>query len=203
MSENRPAWVRPEFPSVFSVDETARRAGNYKWLEMRLFETMGGWVALAPELEVKVMMGNHCYHHAFHAEMWHKRLPQLREMNPERLTAAPNPAMDHFVTQMSQPLEAGSSIEWLVGMYRVLLPSLIGAYTYHLNNTSSMTDGPTMRVLELCLNDDMTEWREGEMLLQSLLIDDSSIDLATSRQADLMKLLRGAGGVTGPGSSGS
>ena len=53
---------------------------------MRIFELMGGWVATMPELDVKLRLGTHCYHHAFHSELWHKRLPELREMNPERLT---------------------------------------------------------------------------------------------------------------------
>ena len=41
----RPAfapWDRRELPGLFSVEETARRVGNYKWAEMRLFEALGG-----------------------------------------------------------------------------------------------------------------------------------------------------------------
>ena len=80
-------WDRRELPGIFTVEESARRVGNYKWIEMRLFEVLGGWVATVPELDVKLRLGTHCYHHAWHAELWHKRLPELREMNPERLTA--------------------------------------------------------------------------------------------------------------------
>ena len=79
-------WDRRELPGIFSVEESARRVGNYKWTEMRLFEVLGGWVATVPELDVKLVLGRHTYHHAWHAELWHKRLPELREMNPERLT---------------------------------------------------------------------------------------------------------------------
>ena len=81
-------WDRRELPGSFTVEETARRVGHYKWIEMRLFEVLGGWVATVPELDVKMRLGTHCYHHAWHAELWHKRLPELREMNPERLTVA-------------------------------------------------------------------------------------------------------------------
>ncbi len=70
------------------MEESARRIGNYKWAEMKLFEALGGWVATVPELDVKMRLGTHCYKHAWHAELWHKRLPELREMNPDRLTAA-------------------------------------------------------------------------------------------------------------------
>ena len=81
-------WDRRELPGTFDVEESARRVGNYKWVEMRLFEALGGWVATVPELDVKMRLGTHCYHHAWHAELWHKRLPELREMNPDRLHAA-------------------------------------------------------------------------------------------------------------------
>ena len=35
-------WDRRELPGAFTVEETARRVGNYKWIEMRLFEALGG-----------------------------------------------------------------------------------------------------------------------------------------------------------------
>ena len=96
-------WDRRELPGLFGVEETARRVGNYKWLEMRLFEALGGWVATVPELDVKLVLGRHCYHHAWHAELWDKRLPELREMNTERLTLPPNDEMVAFVDAMREP----------------------------------------------------------------------------------------------------
>ena len=96
-------WDRRELPGAFSVEESARRVGHYKWIEMRLFEALGGWVATVPELDVKMRLGTHCYHHAWHAELWHKRLPELREMNPDRLTVPPNDELVAFVDAMTEP----------------------------------------------------------------------------------------------------
>src|SRR6476646_3320468 len=90
-------WDRRELPGLFTVEESARRVGNYKWAEMRLFEVLGGWVATVPELDVKLVLGRHTYHHAWHSELWHKRLPELREMNQERLTLPPNPEFEKFM----------------------------------------------------------------------------------------------------------
>src|SRR5687768_18586471 len=92
---------------------------------MRLFEALGGWVATVPELDVKMRLGTHCYHHAWHAELWHKRLPELREMNPERLTLPPNDEMVAFVEALTEPEAADLTIEKLVGVYRVLIPHKI------------------------------------------------------------------------------
>ncbi len=196
-------WDRREIPGRFSVDETAKRVGHYKWIEMRIFELMGGWVATVPELDVKLRLGTHCYHHAWHSELWHKRLPELREMNPERLTLPPNEAFEAFVTALGEPEAADQTVEKLVGLYRVLLPHLIAAYTYHINNTSNITDAPTIRSLNFCLQDDIDEWREGEMIVQSLLDSDDAIDRAAAHQAKLTKLMVASGGVTGPGSVGT
>ena len=184
------------------METSARRVGNYKWIEMRLFEVLGGWVATVPELDVKLRLGTHCYHHAWHSELWHKRLPELREMNPERLTAPPNDELVAFVAAMTEPEGPELTIEKLVGAYRVLIPAKIAAYTYHLNNTSTITDAPTMRSLKFALADEFEDWRDGEMMLQSLIQSEAELDRAIAHQAKLQKLMLAAGGIAGPGTIG-
>jgi hypothetical protein len=195
-------WDRRELPGTFTVEESARRVGNYKWIEMKLFEALGGWVATVPELDVKLRLGTHCYKHAWHAELWHKRLPELREMNPERLTQPANADVEAFMTAVSEPGDPELTIEKLVGVYRVLIPHKIAAYTYHLNNTSTITDAPTIRSLKFALADEFEDWRDGEMLLQSMLLDASQVDRASARQRTLELMIVKAGGICGPGTIG-
>jgi len=195
-------WDRRELPGAFSVEETARRVGNYKWVEMRLFEALGGWVATVPELDVKLKLGTHCYHHAWHAELWHKRLPELREMNPDRLTAPANDAVAELLDAVAGPEAPGQTIEKLVGVYRVLIPRTIAAYTFHLNNTSTITDAPTIRSLKFALTDELEDWRDGEMLLQSLIGSEEDAARAADHQRRLEAIVVRAGGIAGPGSIG-
>jgi hypothetical protein len=195
-------WDRRELPGAFSVEETARRVGNYKWVEMRLFEALGGWVATVPELDVKMRLGTHTYHHAWHADLWNKRLPELREMNTERLTRPANEHVEAFFEAMTEPEDKGQTIEKLVGVYRVLIPHKIAAYTYHLNNTSTITDAPTIRSLKFVLADEFEDWRDGEMLIQSLIETPDEVQRAASHQARLEGILVQAGGMAGPGSLG-
>jgi hypothetical protein len=195
-------WDRRELPGSFSVDETARRVGNYKWIETKLFEVLGGWVATVPEMDVKLRLGTHCYHHAWHAELMHKRLPELREMNPERLTLPPNEEMVAFVDAMTEPEAPDLTIEKLVGVYRVLIPHKIAAYTYHRNNSSRVTDMPTIRSLDFMLQDEIADWTDGEMMIQSLLLTPEHVQRAANHQSELEKLLVAAGGITGPGTLG-
>src|SRR5713226_2642436 len=195
-------WDRRELPGAFNVEETARKVGNYKWIEMRLFEALGGWVATVPELDVKMRLGTHCYKHAWHAELWHKHLPELREMNPERLTAPANDDVVTFMDALTAPERTDQTIEKLVGVYRVLIPHKIAAYTYHLNNTSTITDAPTIRSLKQILIDEFEDWRDGEMLIQSLLESEEEVRRAAEHQARLEAILLEAGGIAGPGSIG-
>ena len=201
----RPAfapWDRREIPGLFDVEESARRVGVYKWIEMRLFETLGGWVATVPELDVKLILGRHCYHHAWHAELWDKRLPELREMNTTRLTVPANDAVEELIEAIREPEAPDLTIEKLVGVYRVLIPRKIAAYTYHLNATSRITDAPTQRSLGFILQDEHADWTEGEMLLQSLIETEEEVDRATRRQGELEKIVLKAGGIAGPGTLG-
>ena len=195
-------WDRRALPGLFDVDETARRVGHYKWIETKLFEAMGGWVATVPELDIKMRLGTHCYHHAWHADLCNKRLPELREMRPERLTVPPNDAMVDFVAAMTEPEAPELSIEKLVGVYRVLIPHKIAAYTYHRNGTSEITDMPTVRMLDFMLQDEFNDWREGEMLIQSMIETDEEVERASAHQLKLEKLMLAAGGIAGPGSIG-
>ncbi|KAA0235097.1 MAG: hypothetical protein JJLCMIEE_01480 [Acidimicrobiales bacterium] len=195
-------WDRRELPGAFDVEASARRVGNYKWIETRLFEALGGWVATVPELDVKMRLGTHCYHHAWHAELFHKRLPELREMDPDRLTVAPNDGIVAFFDALTEPEAPDLTIEKLVGVYRVLIPRKIAAYTFHLNNTSRITDAPTIRSLNFILQDEFDDWRDGEMLIESLLEDDDEVQRAADHQVKLEKLLVAAGGLVGPGTLG-
>ena len=195
-------WDRRTLPGLFDVEETARRVGNYKWAEMKLFEALGGWVATVPELDVKMRLGTHCYKHAWHAELWHKRLPELREMNPDRLTVPANDALVRFIAAMTEPEGPDETIEKLVGVYRVYIPRFIAAYTYHLNGTSEITDAPTIRSLKMILQDEFDDWRDGEMLLQSLIESPDDVVRASAHQQRLETLMIEAGGITGPGSIG-
>ena len=201
----RPAfapWDRREIPGLFDVEESARRVGIYKWLEMRLFETLGGWVATVPELDVKLVLGRHCYHHAWHAELWTKRLPELREMNVERMTQPANPELEKFMDAVREPEGPQLTIEKLVGVYRVLLPRKIAAYRFHMHGTSQITDAPTIRSLNFALQDEIEDYCEGEMLIQSLLDSAENVDRAIARQRELETLMVAAGGIAGPDSIG-
>ena len=104
---------------------------------------------------------------------------------------------------ITEPEGPDQTLEKLVGVYRVLIPHKIAAYTYHLNNTSNITDAPTMRSLKFVLDDEFEDWRDGEMIIQSLIENEADVQRAAAHQAKCEALMVKAGGIAGPGSIGS
>ena len=62
---------------------------------------------------------------------------------------------------------------------------------------SARTDAPTVRALQLVLRDELDDWREGELLLQSLIRTPHDAARAATRQGEVEALLVAAGGITG------
>lgn len=193
------AWARPDRVVPFGIAETARRAGHYRWISTQLFETLGSWVASVPEVDVKQRLAVHSHHFAWHAQLWRDRLPELAEMTPAELTVAPNDALRTVVDLVNA---SESTIERMVGIHRVLLPRLVGAYAFHLARSSELTDGPTVRALRLAHADVLTNWVDGEMLLQSLLRTPADARRAAEQSVRLEVPMVDAGGICGPGSIG-
>lgn len=186
----------------FTVEEHAARMGHYRWAEQQLFEALGHWAGIAPEPEVALRLGTHCHHHAWHADLWRDRIPTRGAEHPDDLTAPANDAMVRFVAALVEPAATERTIEKLVGAYRVFVPHLVVAYRYHQQRTNEATDAPTVRTLRLALADELADWAEGELLLQSLLCTPDDVQRAAAHQARLESLLVAAGGVAGPGTLG-
>jgi hypothetical protein len=177
---------------------------------MRAFEILGAWTASVPEPAVKATLATHSRQHGWHAELWHDLLPVIGEGGPspngpaqsaetekERVgsfVAPPSAAYVAFVEAVAAPAAPELTIEKLVGAYRVLVPHAAGAYGQHLDLTSPISDGPTIRALRLVLSDQFDQWHEGEALLQAQLRSDADVDRASSHQLQLERLLVAAGG---------
>jgi hypothetical protein len=188
-------WDRPDVASAFTLEETARRLGCYRWVELRLYEAMGGWVDSIPDFEIRLAVGSACAAHAWHASVWLERLPVLAGTDPDALTA---PANEPAAALLGAVAAASETLERLVGAYRLVVPRLVAAYTAHLNHTSAAADGPVARALGLVLADEVAAWREGELLVQSLITTGDDARRAADHQGRLETLAAAAGGLAGP-----
>ena len=179
----------------FSVETSARLARHYRYAEERLMRTLGGWIALTPELPVKLLFGRHVWDCAQHADAWGRRLPELRARAHES-----EPANECFVRFMDlvEALESpGESLERVVGVYRVLKPHLVATYEAHLTVANPTYEPPTRRILERCLAEERRHVAAGSVVLGRLLRDAGCRSRAAAREARLCQALGEAGGVTG------
>jgi hypothetical protein len=175
----------------FSVDASARTIRHYRYAEERMMRIMGGWIALTPELPAKLVFGRHVWDCAQHADLWGRRLPELRA--PAQQSEPPNDAFVKFIDLLESPEQRDETPERLSGVYRVLKPHLIAAYARHLAIANPIYEPPTRRILERVIAEERRHVAAGIAVLGHLGV---RADDWTRRLADA---LADAGGVTGDG----
>ena len=151
-----------------TIEQSGRRIGHHAWIEMRLFEIIGAWVGSVPELEVKAVLAAQSHHHAWHAELWHGLLPSIPDLRTADLIAPADGATRAIVDSLAEPAGPHGTAQRLELLYRRVVPRLIADYRDHLDRTTPVTDGPTIRALHLVLTDEEDDRLAGESLLAGL-----------------------------------
>jgi hypothetical protein len=148
-----------------SVDDSARRISHYRWLEERLLRVLGGWIALSPELPVKLLFGRHVWDCAQHADLWGRRLPELRA---HARGEPPSEGFAHLVELVEGLQARHESVARVVAVYRVLKPHLAAAYRAHLDESNPIYEPPTRRILVRCLDEERRHVAAGAVVLARL-----------------------------------
>jgi hypothetical protein len=188
-------YDRRTLDGVYSVRQSVGYIQNYRYAEERMMRMMGGWIALTPELQVKLEMAKHVYECALHADALGKRQPELRAQ--AQVSKPPN---DEFVTLMNaieDKEEWEDTIERLVGIYRVLKPHLIAHYSEHVAAANPVYEPPTLRILARLVEEEKAHVERGLVMLNGLLDTPEKHRRAGQWQAHLEQLLAASGGVTG------
>ena len=71
--------------TALSLDAHARLVGSYQWVEHRLFEILGSWVASEPVPEAQMVFDVFSQQHAWHAELC------SRTGSPRSIPSTPKP----------------------------------------------------------------------------------------------------------------
>ncbi len=171
------------------LDEATRWIGGHGWAESCLFETVGAWVASTDDPEIKLLFDRHSQHHAWRAQQWWDRLPVLAEVERDRLIQPPTSAAAAAATALAR---LDGTLIRMAGVYRVALPRLFTAYHHHRLRADPASDGSAIRTLDLLMPDVAGDWRDGEVLLQMRLGDQTSVDRAAAAVASLERILLSA-----------
>src|SRR5580692_6542000 len=98
---------------ALSLDAQARLVGSYQWIERRLFEVLGSWVASEPVPEAQMLFDVYSQQHAWHAALFADRLPALDSVDRDALVLPPSAEVDRMLNVLAGvvPDEDDSSCE--------------------------------------------------------------------------------------------
>jgi hypothetical protein len=188
-------YDRRTMDGVYSVRQSAIYIMNYRYAEERMMRMMAGWIALTPELDVKLEMARQVYEDALHTDALGKRLGELRSQ--AQVSKPANDAFVAFMNAIEDNEEWDDTIERLVGIYRVLKPHLIAHYSAHVAAANPVYEPPTLRILQRLVDEEKRHVERGSVLLDDLLDTAEKHKRAAAWQAHLEEMLAASGGVTG------
>jgi hypothetical protein len=168
-----------------TLEETARWVGAARWLELRCFELLGGWVSTTPEPDVKLAFARQSHHHAWHAELFERVLPAANGFSAEGLVTAPD---DAWAALLDDLVALTATSDRLVGAYEVLMPAKLGEYEGWFDAVDPVRDAPLRRWLGFVIVDEHADLAEGRALL-----DDRVVAAAAPHRAALAAASRRAG----------
>ena len=172
------------------LEQQAMVVGSHRWVERKLFEILGAWVADEPSDPARVLFDLHSKQHAWHSELFGERLPVLDWIDPDALTRAPSPQAERALELAGG---AGSTLLRLVGAGRFLLPRLVSGYTLHLKLATAVADAPLRRALGMVVRDEIEAWQASELMLESAVRDRDAVEAAARHFASLEGAVAGSG----------
>jgi hypothetical protein len=194
-------WDERSLSRIVSPEESARRVRTFAAVEERagqLLEAFAGSIGVAHAAST---LERHAKHHAYHAELLRSRVADANGSAGDTVEDADVAA---FLDVVGEPKDSAQAVEFLTGIYRVLLPRAISAYTYFLTALGADAADADERWYGLILKDLHDGIRDGELLLQTLLLEggDAAVQRSADRRAQLETLILKAGGIVGPDSLG-
>jgi hypothetical protein len=133
---------------MLTVKERGHFAATIRFMQVWLMETLAAWVPTTPEMEVKLLFGEHIWDAAQHADALGKRTFELRLP----LQHSQRPA-DAYVAFLAELAAVRPTAQRIAAVYDVFLPALAARYRRYLERTDHLSDAPTVRILERDLAD--------------------------------------------------
>jgi hypothetical protein len=133
---------------TLGVQERARRIGTFRFLEVRLMETVAAWTPTTPEMEAKVMFGRHIWDFAQHADALGKRMFELRQPPQHSL-----PPSVEYAALLDEVLAIDGTAGRLDAFYDVLLPGAQRRYEAYQGEVDAVVDAPSLVIVERILGD--------------------------------------------------
>ena len=128
---------------TLNVSQRGAHVATFRWIEVRLMETLAAWTPTTPEMEAKLLLGGHIWEAAQHADILGKRTHELRL--PLQHSITPAAAYVAYLDAMRAIPETWKRI---AAFYDCALPALKRRFDAYLANVDPLLDGPTVRLVE-------------------------------------------------------
>jgi hypothetical protein len=183
-----------ELPAILDPTEARRRAAIFGWINGRLAELLDEWSSKAGSDAAKTVFAKHAANFGWHAKLWDNDILGGK--------GKADPGDTAKVVDAVAASDVGDLIAALTAVYRVLLPRVIAAQTYHQHALNVHEDAATHRWVPFILQDQLEAVRDGELLLQGLLTDAKGVETSASTRATLESMIVEIGGLLGPSTLG-
>ncbi|APV48486.1 hypothetical protein BWI17_01555 [Betaproteobacteria bacterium GR16-43] len=155
-----------------SVKDRGEAVATLRHVHVELMEMLAQWTPSAPEMEVKLLFGEHIWNVAQHADALGKRAHELR-LPPQHSL----PPVEPYAKLLAQVRAERDTARRLAAFYDALLPGLAKRYRDYLARTDALMDAPTVRILEQMLD------IESRMVAQSKTLRSEIPALAKAERA--------------------
>ena len=191
----RPAfapWDEREWPRLLSREEGRRRVAIFAAVERRQAVLLEDWASTVTDPQLQTILRRHARHAAWHADLWEGSVSDAAPGSDGESDLA----VAAFLGKLAG---AQGVIESLTGVYRVLVPRKVSAYTYYQRAIGTEGTEADWRWIELIVKDELDAVRDGELALQSLFAaGDDAVGRSADRRAELEAVMVQMGGLVGP-----
>lgn len=194
---NRPSftpWDVRELPAILDSKEAARRAAIFGWINAQLSELLDKWAGKAGSDAAKTVFAKHAANFGWHAKLWNDEILGGK--------GKADPGDTKKIVDAVAATDVSDLVAALTAVYRVLIPRVIAAQTYHQSALNVHEDAATHRWVPFMLSDQLEAVRDGELLLQPTLTDAKAAEKSASTRASLESMIVEVGGLLGPATLG-
>jgi hypothetical protein len=146
-----------------SVKVRGQSVATFRFVEVHLMETLAACIPTTPEMEAKLLFGEHVWDCAEHADWFGKRTHELRL--PMHHSLRPG---ERYLAILNCVAAVTDTTERIAGFYEVVLPNFGARLRSYLAVTDRLMDAPTVRIIERVLSDHDRMIRQSSKLIAEL-----------------------------------
>lgn len=176
----------------WSLEESVSRLKRLHYCLRRMHEVFSEKITSEPIYELKTAFSFHSYLCAEQVDLIRRRISEMREP-PLGLDKEPDGSLVTLFEELSGTTE---TLEFLIGLYEVVLPAVLRACEHLKNDAHPLADAPTVRVAKL-IGFELEPMLEFGQKAIECLRDESVEDAADSWQRHLSVFLKLSGDLDG------